>query len=103
MYCRSTKIKNHLRIRHKIEQIERETLSSQLVQVRKKDRTIDFAFCVERFTHNLDINSYSRYQQFFFVLKNCNQIPYFKKFLSQVEEPEAVRNFKQMMEKMLGR
>ena len=48
LYCRSTKIKNHLRIRHKIEQIESETLSSQLVQVRKKDRRIDFAFCVER-------------------------------------------------------
>ena len=35
-------------VKIKIEQIESETLSSQLVQVREKDRRIDFAFWVER-------------------------------------------------------
>ena len=54
MYCRSTKIKNHLRIRHKIEQIESETLSSLLVQVRKKGQKNMFILCVK------ELHSYSR-------------------------------------------
>ena len=59
MYCRSTKIKNHLRIRHKIEQIESETLSSQLVQVRQKGQKNRFCFFVWK------EHSYSRFQLIF--------------------------------------
>ena len=67
MYCRSTKIKNHLRIRHKIEQIESETLSSQLVQVRKKDRVIDFAFLSLWKEHVYFRYLDSRYQLIFYI------------------------------------
>ena len=56
MYCRSTKIKNHLRIRHKIEQIESETLSSLLVQVRKGTEESIFCVCQKNCTHILSKN-----------------------------------------------
>ena len=67
----------------------------------KKGQKNRFCFlCGKNTTHILDINKSFCVEEHSYSVCQRNFVSF---LISQVEEPEAVRNFKQMMEKMLGR